>query len=94
MKQSIKKPIISEKSMGFTPDGKYIFEVDKSVNKPLISQEIKKIYKVDVKSVNTINVLGKAKKYKGKFGGYTSNWKKAIITLKKGQKLADFEVKK
>ncbi|EKD56284.1 MAG: hypothetical protein ACD_58C00239G0007 [uncultured bacterium] len=94
MKQIISKPIISEKSMGLTPEGKYVFITEKGVNKPQIAQKINEIYKVRVKSVNIINVQGKTKRYKGRFSGKTSNWKKAIVTLEKGQKISDFEIKK
>lgn len=94
MKQTILRPIISEKSMSLAPDGKYIFEVGHHANKPQIAQEIKKIYKVKVKSINTINVSGKVKKFRSRVSGRTSLVKKAIITLEKGQKIADFDTKK
>lgn len=86
--------MITEKSMILTPDGKYVFKVDKDANKPQIAQLIKKIYNVKVKSINIINVLGKVRRFKGRASGKTSNWKKAIVTLVKGQKISDFEVKK
>ena len=94
MKPIVIKPVVSEKSITFTPDGKYVFEVANKSNKHEITAVIEKIYKVKIQSVNTIRVQGKKKRYRGRPSGQTKNWKKAIITLVKGQKIADFEVKK
>lgn len=94
MKQIIIAPKISEKSMGFTPDGKYVFEVSIKVNKIEIAKAIESIYKVNVKKINVINTQGKIKNFRGRASGKTKNRKKAIVTLKKGQKIAEFEMKK
>lgn len=94
MKQIIIAPKISEKSMGFTPDGKYVFEVSSKANKPEITKAIESIYKVKVEKINTVNTQGKIKNFKGRASGKTKNRKKAIITIKKGQKIAEFEMKK
>lgn len=69
-----------------SPIGKYLFWVDKSSNKIEIKKAVEQIYKVNVKSVNTIISAGKLKRVRFQ-PGYASNWKRAIVTLKKGQKI-------
>jgi large subunit ribosomal protein L23 len=93
MKQILLSPIVTEKSMGINPDGKYIFEVNKKSNKHEVSNAVSTTYKVKVESVNIINVSGKKKNFRGKSSGRTKNYKKAIVTLVKNQKIPDFEVK-
>lgn len=68
------------------PSGKYLFFVDKSSNKIEIKQSVEHIYKVKVKSVNTMIAAGKSKRVRYQ-AGYTPDWKKAIVTLKEGQKI-------
>lgn len=94
MKTALIAPLVSEKSMGLTPDGKYIFIVAKYANKQEIAEAVKKIYQVEVQAVNTINIQGKTRYFRGRPSGRTKKWKKAIVTLEKGQKIAEFEVKK
>lgn len=70
---------------------KYVFIVDKKATKPQISQAVELIYadrNVKVVSVNTINVKGKARRVRGR-SGRTSDFKKAIVTLQKGDNLDD-----
>lgn len=93
MKKILITPLVSEKSMALTPDGKYIFVVAKNANKQEISHSIEKLYDVKVIAVNTINNKGKKRYWRGRSSGMTKNWKKAIITIAKGQKIAEFEVK-
>ncbi|OGD65452.1 50S ribosomal protein L23 [Candidatus Berkelbacteria bacterium RIFCSPHIGHO2_12_FULL_36_9] len=93
MKEIILKPVITEKSMSGTSMGRYAFKVKNNANKIEIKKVIKEVYKVDPISVNIINMKGKEKKWRGRTSGKTSDWKKAIITIKKGQKIAGFEVK-
>lgn len=91
----IRKPILTEKSMGMAAENKYTFEVDDCSNKIEIRQAIEKIFKVKVLSVRTATVRGKkrrtggvSRKSRGKmFTGFTSEWKKAIVTLKQGDKI-------
>ena len=83
-------PIITEKSTAMQEDGKYCFKVDKRANKKEIMQQVKEIFDVDPVSCNIINVRGKKKRERYKLG-YTSSWKKAIVTIKKGQKIELFE---
>ena len=77
----IKRPIITEKSMGMLDENKYTFEVDKNANKPEIKAAIEQIFDgVKVKKVRTMNYEGK--KVRTKYGyGKRADWKKAIVTL-------------
>ena len=77
----IKRPIITEKSMGMLDENKYTFEVDKNANKPEIKEAIEAIFDgVKVKKVRTMNYDGK--KVRTKYGyGKRADWKKAIVTL-------------
>lgn len=93
MKQIIIRPVITEKSMSKTADGKYVFVVHSSCNKIEIMNEVKKAYKVEAVAVNILKVKGKERRFRGRVSGRTKDWKKAIITLKKGQKIEGFEVK-
>lgn len=86
----LKKPIVSERSMGLTEQGKYSFYVDPKANKIEIKHAVQELFKVTVTDVNTMNVKGKAKRM-GKYVGRTANRKKAIVTLKEGDKIEIFE---
>lgn len=82
------KPIVTEKATKLTDKlNRYTFKVNKDANKIQISQAIEKTYNVTVESVNTMNYSGKAKSRFTKSGviaGRTSDFKKAIVTLKEG----------
>jgi len=93
MKQIVKKPIISEKSFAAAGIGKFSFIADKNSNKESLKKVIEDIYKVEVIKVNTQNVDGKLKRSKGKIGK-RDDFKKIVVTLKKGQKIALFEAEK
>lgn len=84
------KPIVSEKSYDQIGKNKYTFQVDRRATKPDIRQAIEEIFKVDVVDVNTINYRGKRKRLRWAYG-YRSSWKKAVVTLKEGQKIEIFE---
>ena len=77
----IKRPIITEKSMGLLDENKYTFEVDKNANKPEIKAAIEQIFEgVKVKKVRTMNYEGK--KVRTRHGiGKKADWKKAVVTL-------------
>jgi large subunit ribosomal protein L23 len=85
----IKRPIITEQSSEMMEFNKYTFEVDKRANKIEIKLAIEAIFGVKVTGVNTQNVPGKPKRY-GKYSGYTSDWKKAIVTLSADSKAIEF----
>ncbi|HTZ11928.1 MAG TPA: 50S ribosomal protein L23 [Candidatus Margulisiibacteriota bacterium] len=82
----IKSLIRTEKSTIYEPDGKYLFLVDGRANKIQIKRAVEEIYKVKVASVNTFVTLGKMKRVRYQLGR-TPDLKKAIVTLKKGQKI-------
>lgn len=87
----VKRPIISEKStMLGELSNTYAFEVSKESNKTQIREAIEKIFKVDVTSVRTMVVHGKYKRA-GRFVSKRSNWKKALVQLKEGQKIEFFQ---
>ena len=83
------KPIITERSMDALQTGKYTFKVDRNANKIEIAKAVGELFKVKVAKVNTINVRGQQKRM-GRYSGYTSAWKKAIVTLKADSKPIEF----
>jgi len=83
-------PIITEKSYRLAnEENKYTFKVHPDANKIEIKNAVEKLFKVKVVKVNTINVKPKKKRL-GKFEGRTAAWKKAIVTLKEGDKIEFF----
>jgi large subunit ribosomal protein L23 len=76
----IKRPIITEQTSEFMANKRYVFEVDIRANKTEIKDAIQQIFKVKVASVNTLRMPAKPKRY-GRYNGYTSEWKKAIVQL-------------
>ena len=85
-------PIFSEKTSQLKEaKNEYTFEVSMNANKIEIKQAIEKIFEVDVVNVNTIRYKGKPKR-QGRWEGYKPDWKKAIITVKSGQTIEDFEI--
>ncbi len=84
------RPIITEQSMAMTGDKKYTFEVAKSATKPEIAKAVEEIFKVEVKTVNTINCKSKPKRLGANPPGRTATWKKAIVTLTDNSKTIEF----
>lgn len=82
----VRQPRVTEKSVGLAGLDKYVFVVDGKANKPETKKVIEAIYGVKVKDVNIVNVKGKPKRL-GRSMGRTSNFKKAVVTLKKGHKI-------
>ncbi len=82
----IKKPWITEKSTDLSKIGQYVFLVKKNATKPEVKKAIKEIYRVDVVAVNIVNRPAKAK-HMGQHYGTQQGYKKAIVTLKVGQKI-------
>ena len=83
-------PLITEKSMSGTLIHQYGFEVHPAATKTQIRHAVETIFKVNVVAVNTVNVAGKVKNFarRGRrTSGKQSDWKKAIVTLKAGQKI-------
>ena len=82
-------PVISEASMDMLDSKKYVFKVHSDATKPEIAKAVEELFKVEVASVNTINMKRKPKRL-GYHFGYTSEWKKAIVTLKPDSKTIEF----
>ena len=85
----ILEPIMTEKSYAGIPNKVYTFKVALSANKVEIKKAVEELFNVTVKQVNTSNVNGKLKR-QGKTQGYTSDWKKAIVTLTEDSKSIEF----
>jgi large subunit ribosomal protein L23 len=83
----IKKPLFTEKGMEIKErENKILIQVASEANKHEIRQAMEEIFKVKVEKVATVNIKGKLKRH-GKSIGRRSDKKKAIVTLKKGEKL-------
>jgi large subunit ribosomal protein L23 len=86
----LRKPLITEKGTAQQALGKYSFEVAEGANKAQVKQAVEKAFKVTVTGVNVIMVKGKTKRA-GRRMMTTPPWKKAIVTLKAGDKIQLFE---
>jgi large subunit ribosomal protein L23 len=84
------RPIVSEKSTMLLPLHQYSFEVEPRANKVQIKEAVELAFKVNVVNVNVIHVPGKMRRM-GKHRGYTSSWKKAIVTIHPDQRIEIFE---
>lgn len=82
-------PVITEESMMGVADKKYAFKVAKDATKIDIKKAVEQLFGVKVDKVNTLNVKGHLRRY-GRFEGYTSAWKKAIVTLTEDSKTIEF----
>ncbi|WP_195576691.1 50S ribosomal protein L23 [Paenibacillus sp. 1001270B_150601_E10] len=83
------RPIITERTAEMMDGLKYVFEVDIRANKTEIKNAVEQIFKVKVANVNTLRVPAKPKRY-GRHSGYTSEWKKAFVTLTSDSKPLEF----
>ena len=83
------KPIITEASMDMIADKKYTFKVATDATKPEIAKAVEELFGVKVASVNVISMKKKPKRL-GVHFGYTSDWKKAIVTLTPDSKTIEF----
>jgi len=83
----VRKPLLTEKVAALQDsNNQYAFIVDDAANKIEIKRAIELKYSVTVTSVNTMNVRGKVKRM-GRFVGKRADWKKAVVTLKAGDKI-------
>jgi len=90
---TIVRPVVSEKSTALGEEGKYVFEVAPEANKIQIKAAVEEAFankKINVATVNILHVPGKTRR-RGRSVGKTRSWKKAIVTLKSGQRLDLFE---
>ena len=83
---SIRQPIITEKATILSEQNKTVFKVHEGANKKSIKKNIEKLFKVNVIKINIINTKTKRKMKQGK-ASFKSGYKKAIVTLKKGQSI-------
>ncbi len=86
----LRRPLITEKNTMLQAQGKYVFEVAEEANKHQIKQAVEKAFKVKVVLVNVMTVPGKTKRV-GRRMVLTPSHKKAIVTLKSGDKIELFE---
>lgn len=91
-REVILRPVVTEKSMAGVRDGRYTFVVALKANKVQIRKAVEEIWQVRVASVNTMRMHGK-KRRMGRAGppGRRPDWKKAIVTLRSGDKIPFFE---
>jgi large subunit ribosomal protein L23 len=90
----LKRPIVTEKMTTLQERDQYAFEVVPSANKVEIARAVEKKFNVTVVGVRTIRFKGKQKTQltrRGRFTGRTASGKKAIVTLKKGDKIEFFQ---
>ncbi|MUV38084.1 50S ribosomal protein L23 [Lentibacillus sp. JNUCC-1] len=85
----VKRPVITEHSADLMADKKYTFEVDPKANKTEIKHAVELVFNVKVIKVNTMNLKGKFKRM-GRYGGYRSDRKKAVVQLSEDSKDLDF----
>ena len=85
--RTIVRPIVTEKtSVAMQDRGEYVFEVAPDASKPAIRQAIEQLFGVKVTGVWTSNQRGKVRRV-GKSAGQRPNWKKAIVTLREGDRI-------
>ena len=89
--QTVVRPVVTEKtSAAYQARGEYVFQVASDATKPAIRAAIEKLFGVKVTGVWTMNVRGKVRRM-GKTSGTRPNWKKAVVTLREGDKIEIFE---
>ena len=86
----LRRPLITEKGTTLQAEGKYAFEVAPAANKHQIKQSVEKAFNVEVTAVNVMTVPGKTRRVGGR-EVMTPSWKKAIVTLRPGDKIGLFE---
>jgi large subunit ribosomal protein L23 len=86
----LRRPLITEKSTALQAMNKYAFEVADGANKPMVKQAVEKAFKVTVTGVNMVTMRGKTRRM-GRREITTNPWKKAVVTLKPGDKIEFFE---
>lgn len=80
------RPILTEKGTFLESNGQYLFEVANNATKPEVRKAIKRLYGVMAEKVNIMNVRGKQVRF-GRFEGAQKSWKKAMVSLVKGEKI-------
>lgn len=85
----LRRPLITEKNTMLGAQNKYTFEVAVGANKPMVRRAVETLFKVDVTDVNIIHVPGKMRRV-GRNRGMTRAWKKAVVTVRGGQRIEAF----
>jgi large subunit ribosomal protein L23 len=88
------RPVISEKSMDESQRGKYTFAIHDDASKIEVKAAIEELFKVQVTAVNVLTTKAREKRRgtrRGRISGWTTPWRKAIVTLVPGQKIEFFE---
>ena len=86
--QVIIRPVVSEKSYVLSAADRYTFRVHPDAHKTQIRQAVQELFTVKVVKDNTLNVRGKFRRQRTAQAGQAPNWKKALITLKEGDKIS------
>jgi len=86
----LRRPLVTEKNTALLSQNKYVFEVAGEATKHQIEQAVEKAFKVKVAAVNVMTVAGKTRRV-GRRQVLTPSWKKAVVTLKPGDKIELFE---
>jgi len=88
--QVLRRPLVTEKGVTKKDTERTLcFEVPVDANKIIVKQAVEKLFKVKVEEVRTANFQGKLRR-RGRFVGHRSDWKKAYVKLKAGEKVPDF----
>jgi large subunit ribosomal protein L23 len=86
----LRRPLVTEKGVDKKDNERTLcFEVAADANKTQVKAAVEKLFKVKVSEVRTANMEGKLRR-RGKFSGYRSDWKKAYVKLKAGEKVPEF----
>ncbi len=86
----IKRPIITEKGLTLKENLHTLcFEVSDKASKQQIQEAVERLFKVKVQAVRTMTVPGKLRR-RGRYSGYRSDWKKAYVTLREGEKMIEY----
>lgn len=86
----LRRPVVTEKSTLLLGLNKYVFEVAKDANKIQVKEAVEKAFDVHVRAVNVATVRGKMRRM-GRNMGRNPDWKKAVVTLRAGERIAFFE---
>jgi len=86
----IRRPMVTEKCVAMKEAERTLcFEVAPKANKTQIKSAVEKLFKVKVADVRTVSLEGKLRR-RGRFSGYRSDWKKAYVRLKPGEKIPEY----
>lgn len=90
LQEVIRRPVVTEKAAAQKDEQDTLcFEVAANANKVQIRAAVERLFKVKVEGVRTVNNVGKMRR-RGRFSGYRSDWKKAYVKLKAGQKVPEY----